>query len=72
MARVADVLEGAARRIDHVVLDRVSPLAVPVLTMIGRETLPEGSADEAIIVEAESLAALAMRADEAPEIEDPA
>src|SRR5690606_25640049 len=61
VARVADVLDRAAREVDHVRLDRVSPLAVPVLSMIGRETLPAGLADEELLVEAEDLAAMAMR-----------
>ena len=61
VGRVADVLERAAREVDHVRLDRVSPLAVPVLVMIGRERLPEGAADEELLLEAESLAAAAMR-----------
>jgi ATP-dependent Lhr-like helicase len=60
VGRVADVLDRAAREIDHVRLDRVSPLAVPVLTMIGRENLPSGSAEDALLVEAEGLAAVAM------------
>jgi ATP-dependent Lhr-like helicase len=63
VARVADVLERAARDIDHVLLDRVSPLAVPVLSMIGRESLPAGMADDELLIEAESLAAAAMWAD---------
>jgi len=61
VARVADVLDRAAREIDHVQLERVSPLAVPVLSMIGRENLPSGMADDALLIEAESLAAAAMR-----------
>jgi ATP-dependent Lhr-like helicase len=61
VARVADVLDPAAREIDHVQLERVSPLAVPVLSMIGRENLPAGMADDALLIEAESLAAAAMR-----------
>ena len=44
-------------------LDRISPLSVPVLSMIGRETLPTGAADEELLHEAESLASLAMRVD---------
>lgn len=63
VARVADVLDRAARDIDHVMLERVSPLAVPVLSMIGRESLPAGMADDELLIEAESLAAAAMRAD---------
>ena len=62
VARVADVLERAGREVDHVLLDRVSPLAVPLLSMIGRESLPAGMADEELLVEAESLASAAMRA----------
>ncbi|MEO6716176.1 MAG: ligase-associated DNA damage response DEXH box helicase [Novosphingobium sp.] len=62
IGRVADVLERAAREVDHVLLDRVSPLAVPVLSMIGRENLPAGLADDELLAEAESLASAAMRA----------
>jgi ATP-dependent Lhr-like helicase len=36
VARVADVLERAALQVDHVRLDRISPLSVPVLSRIGR------------------------------------
>jgi ATP-dependent helicase Lhr and Lhr-like helicase len=63
VARVADVLDRAAREIDHVKLDRISPLSVPVLSMIGRESLPAGIADDILLEEAESLAAAAMRSD---------
>ncbi|HKT84871.1 MAG TPA: ligase-associated DNA damage response DEXH box helicase [Novosphingobium sp.] len=63
VARVADVLDRAAREIDHVRLDRISPLSVPVLSMIGRESLPSGAADDELLHEAESLASLAMRVD---------
>ncbi len=62
VARVADVLERAGREVDHVQLERVSPLAVPVLSMIGRESMPAGMADDELLIEAESLAAAAMRA----------
>ncbi|GGB93157.1 DNA ligase-associated DEXH box helicase [Novosphingobium endophyticum] len=63
VARVADVLDRAAKEIDHVRLDRISPLSVPVLSMIGRESLPSGAADDELLHEAESLASLAMRVD---------
>ncbi|RZK03179.1 MAG: ligase-associated DNA damage response DEXH box helicase [Novosphingobium sp.] len=63
VARVADVLDRAARQIDHVQLERISPLSVPVLSMIGRESLPAGSADDLLLEEAESLASAAMRVD---------
>jgi ATP-dependent Lhr-like helicase len=61
--RLAQVLERAGERLVHVELDRVSPMAVPVLVMIGRESLPAGSADDELLIEAESLAGLAMRGD---------
>ena len=60
VGRLAGVLDRAARELRHVVLERVSPLAVPLLVMIGRESLPQGSADEELLVEAEGLAARAM------------
>ncbi|WP_285016628.1 ligase-associated DNA damage response DEXH box helicase [Novosphingobium sp. fls2-241-R2A-195] len=63
VARIADVLDRAAREIDHVVLDRISPLSVPALSMIGRESLPSGAADDDLLLEAESLASVAMRID---------
>jgi ATP-dependent Lhr-like helicase len=63
LGRLSDLLDRAAADLVHVALDRVSPLAVPVLVMIGRESLPLGAADEDLLVEAESLAATAMRPD---------
>jgi ATP-dependent Lhr-like helicase len=36
-------------------------MAVPVLVMIGRESLPAGAADDELLIEAETLAAAAMR-----------
>ena len=61
VGRVANVLDRAAAEVEHIRLDRVSPLAVPSISMIGRENLPAGAAEDALLVEAESLAALAMR-----------
>lgn len=63
VGRLADLLGRAGREVRHVVLDRVSPLAVPVLVMIGRESLPQGQADDELLFEAESLAGAAMRID---------
>ena len=47
----------------HVDLPRVTPLAVPVLTLIGREKVSTGSADDHLLIAAEALAAEAMRID---------
>jgi ATP-dependent Lhr-like helicase len=65
VGRLGDLLDSAAERLVHVELDRVSPLAVPVMVMIGRESLPQGAADEELLLEAESLAGAAMRIDPA-------
>ncbi|MBO9726265.1 MAG: ligase-associated DNA damage response DEXH box helicase [Novosphingobium sp.] len=65
VARVADVLDRAAKEVDHVRLERISPLSVPAISMIGRESLPSGAADDDLLVEAESLASMAMRVDSA-------
>ncbi|GAO54128.1 ligase-associated DNA damage response DEXH box helicase [Novosphingobium sp. MD-1] len=61
VGRLADLLERASGQLVHVRLDRVSPMAVPVMVMIGRESLPAGAADEELLIEAETLAAAAMR-----------
>ena len=49
-------------------LDRVSPLAVPVMVMIGRESVPQGEADDELLLEAETLAGAAMRVEDHDEI----
>jgi ATP-dependent Lhr-like helicase len=61
VGRLGDLLDRSARELVHVELDRVSPLAVPVMTMIGREALPQGAIDDELLLEAEGLAAEAMR-----------
>ncbi|WP_121116147.1 ligase-associated DNA damage response DEXH box helicase [Croceibacterium ferulae] len=63
VGRLGDLLDSAAAQLNHVRLDRVSPLAVPVMVMIGREALPQGSSDDDLLLEAESLAGEAMRGD---------
>lgn len=68
VGRLADLLDRAAGQLVHVELDRVSPLAVPVMTMIGREAVPQGAVDDELLLEAESLAAEAMRV-ELPDVD---
>ena len=63
VGRLAHLLDTAAERIVHVDLPRVSPLAVPVLVIIGRERVSTGSADDALLLEADALAAEAMAED---------
>jgi len=61
VGRLGALIERAAANIVHVSLDRVSPLAVPVLVLIGRETVAQGLADDILLIEADALAAEAMR-----------
>ncbi|MFW2850954.1 ligase-associated DNA damage response DEXH box helicase [Sphingomonas sp. TX0543] len=63
VGRLADLLDRAAGTMLHVDLPRVSPLAVPVLVLIGRERVATGLADDALLLEAEALAQDAMRAE---------
>ena len=63
VGRLADLLDRAEGTMVHVDLDRVSPLAVPLMVIIGRESVPQGAADDALLIEAESYAAAAMRPD---------
>ncbi|MEE9434680.1 MAG: ligase-associated DNA damage response DEXH box helicase [Sphingorhabdus sp.] len=60
VGRLGDFLDRAADMMLHVELDRVSPLAVPLMVMIGRESVAQGSVDDALIMEAETMAGLAM------------
>jgi ATP-dependent Lhr-like helicase len=63
VGRLASLLDRAAGTMLHVDLERVSPLAVPVLVLIGRERVSHGQGEDALLIEAESLAAIAMRED---------
>jgi ATP-dependent Lhr-like helicase len=65
LGRLAMLVERAVKQMVHVDLPRVTPMAVPLMVVIGREALPSGSsADDALLAEAESLiAAEAMRED---------
>ena len=60
VGRLGDFLDRAEDTMLHVTLDRVSPMAVPLMVMIGRESVAQGSVDDALLVEAESFAAIAM------------
>ena len=62
IARLAALLERSQTHLVHRVLDRVSPLAVPVLLEVGKERV-FGAADDALLIEADALASAAMRLD---------
>ncbi len=61
LRRLAEMLARVKRHIAHVRLDRISPLAVPIMLEIGREAVP-GAAEEAMLAEAaDALLAEATR-----------
>ena len=60
LGRIAAFLARIRGRVRHVSLARVSPLAVPVLLEIGRESVRNGAGDDALLAEAETLVAEAM------------
>jgi ATP-dependent helicase Lhr and Lhr-like helicase len=57
VGRIAGMLARVKGRIVHMVLSRVSPLAVPVLLEIGRESVRTGDDEEAMLAEAEAIIA---------------
>ena len=68
VGRVAGMLARVRGQVRHVRLNRVSPLAVPVMLEVGRESVAHGAAEDALLAEAEeaALIAEAMAEDEAP------
>ena len=61
VARLADLLDRAAGTMLHQKLERISPLAIPVLVLIGRESVAGADVDDALLGElADSLADQAM------------
>ena len=66
IGRIALLLERAHGRIRHMVLSRVSPLAVPVLLEIGRESVRGEGGDDLLLEEAELVAEALGEADPPP------
>ena len=59
VARLADMLSRIRGRIVHKTLDRISPLAVPVMLEIGKEPV-NGGANESLLMEVADLVEEAM------------
>ena len=57
LGRLSDMLGRVAGRVRHKRLSRVSPLAVPVLLDIGRETVRTGGSEDDLLAETEALVA---------------
>ena len=66
VARIAGMLARVKGHIVHMVLSRVSPLAVPVLLDIGRESVRTDDDEEALLAEAEAIIAEATGEAEPP------
>jgi ATP-dependent Lhr-like helicase len=60
VGRIAGMLARVKGHIVHMVLSRVSPLAVPVLLEIGRESVRTDSDEDALLAEAEAIIAEAI------------
>jgi ATP-dependent helicase Lhr and Lhr-like helicase len=63
LGRLASLVDRAAATMVHVAAKRLTPLAVPLMVVIGREAIAGTATDDALLMEAETLAAEAMRLD---------
>jgi ATP-dependent helicase Lhr and Lhr-like helicase len=61
LGRLVRLVDRAAATMVHVEATRITPMAVPLMVIVGREALPQGSqADETLLAQAQQLAEAAM------------
>jgi len=61
LGRLVRLVDRASATMLHVEAERITPMAVPLMVIVGRESLPPGAeADEALLSQAEALAEEAM------------
>jgi ATP-dependent helicase Lhr and Lhr-like helicase len=61
LGRLVRLVDRASATMLHVEAERITPMAVPLMVIVGREALPPGAeADEALLTQAEALAEEAM------------
>jgi len=61
LGRLVRLVDRAAATMVHVEADRITPMAVPLMVIVGREAMPPGGeADETLLIQAEALAQEAM------------
>ena len=61
LGRLVRLVDRASATMLHVETERITPMAVPFMVIVGREALPSGAeADESLLVQAEALAQEAM------------
>ena len=57
LGRLVRLVDRASATMLHVNLERITPMAIPLMVIIGREALPPGAeADESLLTQAEELA----------------
>jgi ATP-dependent Lhr-like helicase len=62
LGRLVRLVDRASATMLHVEPGRITPMAVPLMVIVGREALPPGAeADEALLTQAEALAEAAMQ-----------
>jgi ATP-dependent Lhr-like helicase len=62
LGRLVRLVDRASATMLHIETGRITPMAVPLMVIVGREALPPGAeADEALLTQAEALADAAMR-----------
>ncbi|MBA2466089.1 MAG: ligase-associated DNA damage response DEXH box helicase, partial [Sphingomonas sp.] len=62
LGRLVRLMDRASATMIHVEADRITPMAVPLMVIVGREAMPPGGeADETLLIQAESLAREAMQ-----------
>jgi ATP-dependent Lhr-like helicase len=62
LGRLVRLVDRASATMLHVEAERITPMAVPLMVIVGREALPPGAdADESILMQAEELANTAMQ-----------
>jgi ATP-dependent Lhr-like helicase len=61
LGRLVRLMDRASATMVHVEAERITPMAVPLMVIVGREAMPPGGeADETLLIQAESLAQEAM------------
>jgi ATP-dependent Lhr-like helicase len=62
LGRLVRLVDRAAATMVHIETERITPMAVPLMVIVGRESLPPGAeADEALLMQADELANAAMQ-----------
>jgi ATP-dependent Lhr-like helicase len=73
LGRLVRLVDRAQGTMIHVEAERITPMAVPLMVIVGREAMPPGGeADETLLIQAEALAQEAMAVSPAKTAAEPA